>query len=337
MRLATGLATMRPSTIFRIAVILLGIASAVLMAHSAFGIRFNEDFLLFLAVVRDIVGVVVLPFELLIVVPVVRFLHEHGLAFELRDHWRHAFVLLWLYNASATRAFAPPSLIFNGGNAVRIVLRWASAALAALLGGALAGTVSLEHPAVLWWSVAAFFLYWGADNFIFFIWDRSSHAWPGIISIAFAVPFAALALGWVGSPVTGDHLSLFWWPAVSWFAFLAAGSLIEGAEGRRSAELAIGMLWLAFAAVSVAFALGVVQGPAWLAFEHSPSPGLANLAAFVVVVAASLLPLALLDPDEGDGSFLERVLRSAAAQTAFDIFAVLGGAMFIVYLAYLMS
>src|SRR5262249_19220776 len=144
------------------------LASAVLLAHSAFGIRFNEDFLLFLGIVGDAIGLIVTPFELLLVNPVVRWLHTLGLVFELHDHWRSAFVLLWLFIASATRAFNSPALVFGGagaGAAIRSLFRWVSAAFAALLGGALAGTVPLDDPAVLWWPVAAYFLFESGDSF----------------------------------------------------------------------------------------------------------------------------------------------------------------------------
>lgn len=323
--------SLKPGTIFRLSAIALGIASATLLAHSAFGIRFNEDFLLFLAVVRRIVGGIALPFELLLVRPVVGWLHEQGFVFELRDHWRNAFVLLWLFNVSASRAFSPLSLILGGGAAlrVRVAFRWAWAALAALLGGTLAGTVPLDHQAVLWWPVSAFFLYT--------LGGRASLL-QGALGIAFAIPFGVLALGWVEPFAIAGHPPLFWWPVAAFFAFLGVGRLVWALQGWAVAtHLAAAVLSFALAAVAGLLAVGVLPGPAWLAFEHSPSPGLANLTAFVAVLAAWFLFDALIDPEMGGVGLLKRMFDSRSARTGLDVLAVLGGAAIITYLAHLMG
>jgi hypothetical protein len=224
-------------TIVRLALIGLGIASAVLLAHSAFGIRFNEDFLLFLGIVRDTIGFIVTPFEVLIVQPVVRWLHEQGWALELHDHWRSAFVLLWLFNASEMRTNASPSFIFGGAGAgatIRIPVRWAWAALTALLGGVLAGTLPLNYPAVLWWPVAAYFLYSSGDLFISASTDRLNAA-AGALNLAFTAPFTALALGWAEPPAVAGDPPLFWWPVAAQFALSAGLASIWAAAGRGGA------------------------------------------------------------------------------------------------------
>jgi hypothetical protein len=339
---------MKAGAIVRIALIGLGIASAVLLAHSAFGIRFNEVFALFLDLVRDFIGVLVLPFELVIVKPVVRWLHELGLVFELREHWKNAFVLLWLFNASAMRAVAPLSLMLGGagaGAAIRTPWHWAWAALAALLGGALAGAVPLDHPAVLWWPVAAFFLHLSVESFIFTFRVRR-YAAVGALVLAFAATFAALALGWVEPPAIAGRPPLFWWPLVAVLVTLPGVGIILAAADRRiptgDASFTLGLalgaaLVFAPAAAALALALGVVPGPAWLGFERSPSPGLANLAAFVAALAAFSLLMAFLLPGMGDGSYLARVFNNFLARIALDVLAVLGGAALIVYLAHLFA
>lgn len=335
---------MKLGTIARLALIALGIASAVLAAHSAFGIRFSEDFVLFLGIVRDAIGFIVTPFELLIVNPVVRWLHEQGLVFELRDHWRNAFVLLWLFNASAMRANASPSLIFDGAGVrltIRISIRWAWAALAALLGGALAGTVPLDHLAVLWWPVAAYYLFESGDSFIYAFRDRpAAAAGPlaaGALALAFAALFAALAIGSVEPPAAAGYPPLFWWPVAAALGLTLCRILTYNWWPDVSVLLANAALVFVLGAVAGALAFGIVRGPAWLAFGHSPSPGLANLAAFVAVLAAIRL-LGGLSIPRGDGaSYLQRLFDDPDTRVALDVFAVLGGAAIIVYLAHLLA
>lgn len=97
------------------------------------------------------------------------------------------------------------------------------------------------------------------------------------------------------------------------------------------------MLMFILAVVAGALALGIIPGPAWLAFGYSPSPGLVSLAVFVAFLAALKLLWAFLNPEGADRSYLPRVFGDASAHIALDIFAVLGGAAIIVYLAHLIA
>lgn len=320
---------MKLGTFIRIAAIILGIASATLLAHSALGIRINESFELFLAVLRDIVGVAVLPFELLIVAPIARWLHEHGFVFELYEHWHSAFVLLWLFNIGSMRSAAPlPGEIDE--ETFLTAIRWTWAAFTALLGGALAGTVPLDHPAVFWWPVTALLLFGGGDNLLFLVLERDRSTVPVVtLALTFALFFSSLALGVLEPPAIIGHPPLFWLPMAAWFLVTAVNV--------PTAHLALRLLVLAFSLAAGAFALGVLQGPQWLTFENSPSPGLINLAVLVTTMAALGLPLALFGPDEGSGSYMERVLNDADTRIALDIFTVLGVAAILVYLASLLA
>lgn len=157
---------MNLGTILRIASILLGIASAVLLAHSGFGMRVNEDFLLFLDVVRDAVGFVVLPFELLIVNPADHWLHEQGFEFQLHPHWKHTFVLSWLYYGAFARAawvmrwLSPPQSSMGATQVwIDSAFDWIAGFTCAITGGVLAGTVPLSTPLVFVWPLVAYALY----------------------------------------------------------------------------------------------------------------------------------------------------------------------------------
>lgn len=340
---------MQSGTITRITAILFGIASAVLLARSAFGIRFNEDFMRFLDIVRDIIGVVVTPFELLIVKPIVRWLHDQGFAFELRDHWRNAFVLLWLFTASEARSrtsrpVGPPASVADLMHYYPARV-WMWGALAALLGGVLAGTVPLHHPAVLWWPVATFFLYWSVDRFLLAGgYSFRQNVTHGMLAFAFAAAFASLALGWLDAPTFAGHPALFWWPVAAWLFDHAAGHVVwTSKSAHKTRGLVLAALDLGIAAAAVALALGILQGPGWLAFEHSPSPGLANLAAFVTIFAAlymlsGFLYIAFYSlPIPRHDTFLRQWLDFPDTRQALDIFAVLGFAAVIVYVAHLLS
>lgn len=316
------------NTVGRLLAISLGIASATLMAQKAFGFSFNQDFLNWLKLVENFVGALVLPFEFIVVTPVVNWLHEHGYVFELYPHWKYAFVLIWLFVASDMRN-SPSQKV---GGVVYVASRWANAALVALLGGSLAGTVPLDHPAVLWWPVAAAFLFDSGDNFIYgFRALRRDLAGVGVaLSLAFAVVFAALALTAIEPPAVAGHPPHFFWPVAAFFAYSASVRLLYGQSAR-------GLYRSAFAAVAAAFALGVLPSPSWLDFEHSASPGLANFAAFVAVVGAWRMLDGFLDPKQGDGGFLERALNSVDARSGQDILAVLGLTTIIVLVARMLA
>jgi hypothetical protein len=94
---------------------------------------------------------------------------------------------------------------------------------------------------------------------------------------------------------------------------------------------------LILAAAAVILALGVVPEPEWLAFGQSTSPGLANLAVFVTILAAGFLLYAFFDHDEGEASFFSRVFSDTHARTALDVFTVLGGTTIIIYMAQLVA
>ena len=317
---------MKPVAIVRVILIAFGIASATLLARSAFGFRFNEDFVRFLDLVGSFIALGTLPFEVLFVDPVARWLHDLGFVFQLYPHWHYAFVLLWLFSAAFTRASAPPSKFLEGGangNGVTIgVFRWVWAALTALLGGALAGTVPLNDPAVLWWPAMAHFLYVGGDDLFNVAGGSrdSEYKVQAPVALLFAAVFAAFAVGWLRPPAIEGHPPAFWWVLTAYFAY------------RSSAYRELG-----FFIACLAFAVGYFKGPEWLNFEQSPSPGLANLAAFVVGLAAFYVLRAFLWPAEGERSYLERVFSEHAMRTAIDVFTVLGGAAIITYLARLMA
>ena len=153
-------------TIVRIAAILLGIASTTLMATKAFAFQFNNDFMAMLDIIRDFVGFIVRPFELLLITPVVKWLHDYGFVFTLHEHWRNTFVLLWLFFAAFARGtligIKPPSVSQLWSHPNRVarfwiwrMREWFWSATWALFGGVLAGTAPLDHQGVFWWPVAS--------------------------------------------------------------------------------------------------------------------------------------------------------------------------------------
>jgi hypothetical protein len=324
---------MKLETIGRLLAIALGIASAVLLAHSGFGIRFNEEFLLFLKLVENTVGFVVLPFELLLVEPAIRWLREQSLIFDLYPHWKNVFVLLWLFFAAEKRAFSSLSLLAGNEGPLAAALaafRWMWAALVALIGGCFAGTVSLDHPAVLWWAVAAWFLLRGGDGLIYPFREQRDPA-RAMLGLAFALLSAALALGWVVPVTLAGEPPLFWWAVAAYFAYQLAIALFLLAV-RAPLQPWPGLLYPFIIVASVLEALGLLTSPAWLDFSGWPSPGLANLAAFIVAVTAWYFVWALLVTEKRDNAYLVRLLSDNYMRTALDVFTVLGSAATIVYI-----
>lgn len=327
------------TTLVRIVLVALGIASATLLAHSAFGIRFNQDFVRFLDIVRDIVGFIVTPFELVIITPVERWLHSHGFTFDLYPHWKNAFVLLWLLNASETRASGESSDLLGRagvGWAINAACRWASAALTALIGGVLAGTVPLNNPAVLWWPVVGYLLSGSAAAFINAYSLKLGWAvMRGWVNLVAAALVASVALGWIEPPAVDGQPPQFWWPAVAVFGALTILEMARLAAGLpRSPSSTIG---ITLTALTVSLAIGALPGPDWLNFNSSPSPGLANLTAFVLIIAVWNLFRAARSAYAHDGNFSVQFFATHYGRIAADILTVLGGAATITYLAHLMS
>lgn len=321
---------MNLGTIIRLLAIALGIMSAVLLAHSALGIRFNEDFLWGLAWVEWLVGQIVWPVEQ-VVVPMKQWLHDQGIIFDLYAHWRNAFVLLWLLFGTEMRVALPIRVNTSLGTNIHIVVRWLCAALAALVGGLLAGTVPLDHPAVLWWPVMALFLNDVVDYFIVNNHTGRLNLLFGGFAVPIGAVFAALAMGWIEPISLAGEPSLFWWAAAGYFALLVCRGLLSLSVGSiKFPILAYRLIWLAACGV---LALGLLPEPQWLSFRNSPSPGLANLAAFVAVMAASHATSgAFFAARRGEDRYLDRWFAQPGTHTALDIFAVLGVAAFIVWL-----
>jgi hypothetical protein len=315
----------------------LGIASATLLAHSAFGMRFNEDFLLLLKVVENTVGTILFPIELLVVTPLMGWLQEQGMALNLYPHWRYAFVLLWLYFGSELRAVAPLSLITAGdsvGVSIATLCRWAWAAATALTGGILAGTVPISDPAVFWWPVMSYFLSMGGDSAILaFFWEKQVRTLaPSAMLVA---TLAALALGWIVPIALSGQPSLFWWAVAAYFAYVALIHLLT--TDQDGSAWAYPIMLLAIAALAATLAYGLIPEPYWLKFNSSPSPGLSNLAAWIAVVASLNILCGMLFAEESADGYLNSLISDNRIYIALGVLTVLGGSATIVYIAQLMA
>lgn len=331
---------MKFSVLLRIVGIVLGILAAVSLAHSGLGIRFREDFLPYLDLIEEWVGGIVQPFEWLIVRPLVHWLHEQGLDFELHDHWRNVFVLLWLFNASYSGAFAPlPRVRFDGIVEIRwrtfafAGLSWTLAALVALIGGTLAGTVPLGQDQVFWWPIVTFFLFVALRAFLAAYFQNPLHSRPGKIALVLAAAFVAPAMGWIELPNGTGRNTLLWWPVAAYFVYAAALVFRPNSRPGNLLLNAALLLVLAVVGATLALALGYIPMPGFLALDASPSPGLASLAAFVAILGTVDLLSAGFWTSEGRGEFLARWFSSPKAQSALRILFVLGSATIVVWLA----
>lgn len=319
--------------LLRLLGILLGVAAAIGLARSGLGFRFRHDFLFLLDALDWLVGPFTWPFDVFIVRPLARYLHEQGVLFELREHWRNAFVLLWLFNSRFLRAQFPSSfqLVITSGtpDALVISFRWIWAGLTALLAGVLAGTVPLAHPAVLWWSAAGYFLFRAGDDVLttYFL-KLTTEARGGVLALVLSSAFALLALDLIDLPMIPKSASaLFWWPTAGYFLYLTG---LASPHWQSPMIAAMSALTFAIAAMAIAFGIGIAPTPEWLAFEASPSPGLLNLVVFVAIIAVWILVEALLLIQGGRSLFK---LWTARAGLGIDILFVVGVATIMVWLA----
>jgi hypothetical protein len=257
----------------RLTSIALGIGSAALMAEKASSLSFNRDFLEFLIVVENFVGVIVLPLEIGIVKPSIAWLHDHGLGIDLQPHWKSAFVLLWLVLGNQARV----------GDRLFRQLAWAGCC--AFFGAIGAGASPLNSIGVFLWPVAAVAVWLAAD--VAATWGPARHLGFGSTVMSVAAFFAFALLLFIPS----------------------------------------------IAALSVGYRL-----------IPSPSPGLVSLAALTAIYGlinlllsgANFLTFKTMASDPDSEQFGLANARKAFNMGA-NILAVLGGALFLVWLGHMLA
>jgi len=134
------------NTVMRLLAIVLGIMSAVLMARDGFNIRLN-DYLDAVAIAYDdlLKDIALVVFDPAIKALFAKFREWFAIDLQLLPHWKHVFVLMWLYFGSHARSFKDRprvqlSLLLWGG-------------VLAILVGAAVGTVALDNLALTGWPI----------------------------------------------------------------------------------------------------------------------------------------------------------------------------------------
>lgn len=317
-------------TIVRLLAIALGIMSATAMAVNGFEVPVNQGLMDVLEGVRELVGTIVWPFEKLIVMPVVNWLHAQGARFDLYAHWKTAFVLLWLYFAAFSRA-----AVATGYSLGRTVYVWLLSGVCALAGGVLAGTAPLSHPAVFWWPASALLF---SDIAL-----RAMNAarGSGDLRITWLTYFAPVALAYfavaafcalmaasVRTLPLASEPSVFWWP------FLAL-QLIYVAE---QAAYWGRINWPSGLVAAVFVLLAVQAAPKVnLLVETSNSPGLATLVLVISISAGLVILWTVANPDGKGDTYQQKILNSAGTRMGIDILAVLAGTVFTVWLGHTLA
>lgn len=254
---------------------------------------------------------------------------------KLYPHWKHAWVLLWLYLAAQARSINPPFIPgerYHPGWYVFKASRWTWTAFAALIGAGLAGTVPLDHPAVFWFPLAGYFLNSFGENIIYTTLKRLTAA-ISIVALALATMSFAFAIGrFVPISIDGET-QLLWWGLAAYFVYQVCTDLIVTTERPMQVRVFDIVLAMLFGAL----AIGIVPGPSWLNFNASISPGLATLAAYFTILAAWHLLRAILAPADGNDNYVTRVFARNGPWVAIDILSVLGGAATIVYLGHVLA
>lgn len=158
-------------SILRYVGLLLGLVTLVLLLVDGVDIRVSALMHEALAGVRELIGTLVWPIELLLVQPAVVWFAKQGFAISLDDHWKSVFVLLWLYFGAVASESARAD--WKLGSALGTI-----GAIWALTGGILAGTAHLTDPNVFWYSALAFALY-GATTAVWIacFYRREDYSW----------------------------------------------------------------------------------------------------------------------------------------------------------------
>jgi hypothetical protein len=134
-------------TIFRIFGIVVGTAALLRLSTVGLGIEYNTLFQQFLEQLKGIIdlGILIDPIEKFVVHPFLDWLRSLGLTIPpLQEHWRSAFVLLWLMHGSWARNISYGFGLFT--------FIWGG--LCALVAGAATGTVPLNSWAMFIWPLA---------------------------------------------------------------------------------------------------------------------------------------------------------------------------------------
>jgi hypothetical protein len=144
--------------ILRVAGILLGGISLVLLSRPAFGIQFAAAFEAILDVLGDSLSRFFAPLEYWVVVPVIEWLRSFNLKIpHPAPYWHHAFVLLWLLHGSMARNWSRGK---GWGNFLFLII-WGG--LTALVAGTMTGTVPLNSRAIFAWPLAGFVAFLAGD------------------------------------------------------------------------------------------------------------------------------------------------------------------------------
>jgi hypothetical protein len=323
---------MKLETIGRLLAIAMGIMSAVLLARDGFNIPLNEYLDAVIQTYDDTFKTIALTLFEPLIHAIFACLREYGWHLNLFEHWKYAFVLLWLFNASFSRGFATtPSGPEQTEYVFNFSLRWIWAALTALFGGVMAGTVPIGDPSVFWWPIAAFFAYRLGFDFLVNIHRGEFWSVSNTLSLTFATTFVYVASIHFDLSSSGGNPSPFWWPVTAYFAYVAFSQADAGYALSKSS------LALVFMLVCQGIAQAGISVPWWLDFSQSSSPGLVSLTAFVTILSTWYLLFSFLWPDLKDGGFVERWLSSRLARIALDIFVVLGGAATTIYIGRMLA
>lgn len=184
-------------TILRICGIILGTAALLRLATVGLGIEYKLYFQQFLEQLKGIIdlGFLVDPIEKFIVHPSLDWLRSLGLTIPpLQEHWRSAFVLLWLLHGSIARNSRGDGLVY-----FLFAIIWGG--LTALAAGAMTGTVQLNSVAMIAWPLAGFVACM-AGHFVWGVLHRDRPWLP----LLFAAGAVAVAIG--------GHVATKQWPSL---------------------------------------------------------------------------------------------------------------------------
>jgi hypothetical protein len=218
--------------VLRPVLILAGVASGVVLASKGFAFPSGESVQTLVAAIDGAVSFVVWPLEQ-VVDAAAAWLQGQGAPVVVADHWKHAFVLLWLVYVAVWGLWAPPETL-AGASA-----QWLVSGGMALVAGVLFATVPLDSREIFFWpgigtSLIITVRLWtgGFRMWVLYDWlfpvllflvlvatvapdltlqgsPRLPSIWPGDREFFAAFPNEAFARFWMGVALTGVLFVLY--------------------------------------------------------------------------------------------------------------------------------
>jgi hypothetical protein len=245
--------------IYRMVLIPLAVATATMLWVEGFKLPINQGVATVLDGVRAALAAIALPLETVAVTPLVNWLHTQNFAVDLQDHWRAAFILLWLLFGSTAKSFTDSTPAWSA-------VLWSISGLAALAASLFVGSASLPDPNALLFRYVTFGFaaFLGFNLLLVWLEHRESQAWFFVyflIAGVFAAARRVLLIG-MDAPVLATLPSPGLAMVAIIFTLLGATNVFVGAFLQEADGETIWQRWLRSNLTRCGFDILIVIGGA---------------------------------------------------------------------------